>query len=146
MARLFLVWCLILVMKAHLILAEGSYMARKLGKHNIDNIEVYASSPSPSPSEAFKNEESGAAEQEQVLEQHHHHYDHHSSIDKSVCGGGVIIGVLVIIFLAAVFGYIRVTRRKSVVPVGSPAESPVRGERIVSAGGKQSIGQYTNMT
>ncbi|EEF39665.1 conserved hypothetical protein [Ricinus communis] len=37
---------------------------------------------------------------------------HHSSSDKSVAGGGVIIGGLVTAIFAAVFCYIRVTRKK----------------------------------
>ncbi|GFP86289.1 hypothetical protein PHJA_000772700 [Phtheirospermum japonicum] len=147
MARLIIVCCLVLV-KAHLILAEAPYSARKLGKHDLGNSKVNASSPSPSPSpsEAYKGEESGAAEQEQVLEHHHHHHYHHSSIDKSIAGGGVIIGVLAIIFLAAVFCYIRATRRESVVPAtGSPTQTPIRREQIESAR-KQSTDQYTNTT
>lgn len=37
----------------------------------------------------------------------------HHSTDKSVAGGGVIIGGLVTAIFAAVYCYIRVTRRKS---------------------------------
>lgn len=39
-------------------------------------------------------------------------HDHHS--DKSVAGGGVIIGGLVTAIFAAVFCYIRVTRKRNV--------------------------------
>lgn len=39
------------------------------------------------------------------------HHQHHS--DKSVAGGGVIIGGLVTAIFAAVFCYIRVTRKRS---------------------------------
>ncbi|CAA3007488.1 uncharacterized protein LOC111386977 [Olea europaea subsp. europaea] len=38
---------------------------------------------------------------------------HHSSSDKSVAGGGVIIGGLVTAIFAAVYCYIRVTRRRT---------------------------------
>uniref|UniRef100_A0A5B7BI76 Transmembrane protein n=1 Tax=Davidia involucrata TaxID=16924 RepID=A0A5B7BI76_DAVIN len=37
---------------------------------------------------------------------------HHSSSDKSVAGGGVIIGGLITAVFAAVYCYIRVTRRR----------------------------------
>lgn len=37
---------------------------------------------------------------------------HHSSSDKSVAGGGVIIGGLATAIFAAVFCYIRVTRKR----------------------------------
>ncbi|CAA3007484.1 uncharacterized protein LOC111386977 [Olea europaea var. sylvestris] len=38
---------------------------------------------------------------------------HHSSSDKSAAGGGVIIGGLVTAIFAAVYCYIRVTRRRT---------------------------------
>ncbi|XP_060211463.1 uncharacterized protein LOC132638679 [Lycium barbarum] len=38
--------------------------------------------------------------------------EHHHSADKSVAGGGVIIGGLVTAIFAAVYCYIRVTRKK----------------------------------
>ncbi|KAF5200214.1 hypothetical protein FRX31_010196 [Thalictrum thalictroides] len=41
------------------------------------------------------------------------HHDHHSSEDESIAGGGVIIGGLVTATFAAVFCYIRVTRKKN---------------------------------
>ncbi|PIA32288.1 hypothetical protein AQUCO_04500114v1 [Aquilegia coerulea] len=41
----------------------------------------------------------------------HHH--NHSSSDESIAGGGVIIGGLVTAIFAAVFCYIRVTRKKN---------------------------------
>ncbi|KAG9454321.1 hypothetical protein H6P81_007225 [Aristolochia fimbriata] len=42
---------------------------------------------------------------------------HHHSVDKSVVGGGVILGGLATMILAAVFWYIRITRRQTEKPV-----------------------------
>ncbi|KAL4359734.1 hypothetical protein HN51_019468 [Arachis hypogaea] len=44
---------------------------------------------------------------------------HHSTTDKSVAGGGVILGGLVTATFAAVFCYIRVTRRRDTAPASS---------------------------
>ncbi|MED6183510.1 hypothetical protein PIB30_038439 [Stylosanthes scabra] len=41
---------------------------------------------------------------------------HHSTTDKSVAGGGVILGGLVTATFAAVFCYIRVTRKRDTDP------------------------------
>ncbi|MED6205000.1 hypothetical protein PIB30_013996 [Stylosanthes scabra] len=41
---------------------------------------------------------------------------HHSTTDKSVAGGGVILGGLVTATFAAVFCYIRVTRKRNTDP------------------------------
>ncbi|KAK7404939.1 hypothetical protein VNO78_06005 [Psophocarpus tetragonolobus] len=54
-----------------------------------------------------KNGESKVAEAPQIRRLGKHH-----STDKSVAGGGVIIGGLVTAIFAAVFCYIRVTRRR----------------------------------
>ncbi|XP_055801902.1 uncharacterized protein LOC129871063 [Solanum dulcamara] len=48
-----------------------------------------------------------APESNNILKLRHHH-----STDKSVAGGGVIIGGLVTAIFAAVYCYIRVTRKK----------------------------------
>ncbi|MCD7449364.1 hypothetical protein HAX54_051795 [Datura stramonium] len=48
-----------------------------------------------------------APESNNILKMRHHH-----SADKSVAGGGVIIGGLVTAIFAAVYCYIRVTRKK----------------------------------
>lgn len=48
-----------------------------------------------------------APESNNILKMRHHH-----STDKSVAGGGVIIGGLVTAIFAAVYCYIRVTRKK----------------------------------
>ncbi|RZB75231.1 hypothetical protein D0Y65_033913 [Glycine soja] len=60
-----------------------------------------------SSSEEEKNGEAKAAEAPQIRRIGKHH-----SSDKSVAGGGVIIGGLVTAIFAAVFCYIRVTRRR----------------------------------
>ncbi|CAA0830532.1 Unknown protein [Striga hermonthica] len=141
MSSAFLVCCLIIT-GAHLILADneekrGSAQAptiRKLGKHD--------SGPSPSPSthEGVKNEESAVAEQEEELEKHHGHHHHHHRADKSIAGGGVIIGGLVTIFLAAIFCYLRATRRRTVVePTGSPTNTPRREKESVECGHSRGI-------
>ncbi|KAK7342162.1 hypothetical protein VNO80_25105 [Phaseolus coccineus] len=54
-----------------------------------------------------KSDESKSAEAPQIRRLGKHH-----STDKSVAGGGVIIGGLVTAIFAAVFCYIRVTRRR----------------------------------
>ncbi|KAG8642353.1 hypothetical protein MANES_12G077701v8 [Manihot esculenta] len=59
-------------------------------------------SRSPSPSDEWKE-----AEAPEIRRMGKHH-----SSDKSVAGGGVIIGGLVTAIFAAVFCYIRVTRKK----------------------------------
>lgn len=66
-----------------------------------------AESPkSRSSSEAERGEESIAEPPEVIRTEKHH------SSDKSVAGGGVIIGGLVTAIFAAVYCYIRVTRKR----------------------------------
>ncbi|KHN41187.1 hypothetical protein D0Y65_016224 [Glycine soja] len=62
---------------------------------------------SPSSSEEKSGESNEAAEAPQIRRMGKHH-----SSDRSVAGGGVIIGGLVTAIFAAVFCYIRVTRRR----------------------------------
>ncbi|KAJ4729949.1 Basic helix-loop-helix DNA-binding superfamily protein [Melia azedarach] len=66
-----------------------------------------ADQPESSPSES-SDHESKAAEAPQIRRLGKHH-----SSDKSVAGGGVIIGGLVTAIFAAVFCYIRVTRKRN---------------------------------
>uniref|UniRef100_A0A6M2EG69 Transmembrane protein n=1 Tax=Populus davidiana TaxID=266767 RepID=A0A6M2EG69_9ROSI len=63
--------------------------------------------PASSPMEAETETESGEAEAPGIRRLGKHH-----SSDKSVAGGGVILGGLVTAIFAAVFCYIRVTRRR----------------------------------
>ncbi|KAL7136382.1 hypothetical protein ABFS83_10G026100 [Erythranthe nasuta] len=135
MARIFLVWCLLILVNAHFIIAAEDLLgssnntARKLaGKHDLHSKSTTASSPSPSPSEqSLEVHENGAAvAEETVMEKSGHHNHHHSSIRKSVVGGGVILGVLAAVFVVAVLCYIRATGKKYVEPC-SPSATPIRG-------------------
>ncbi|KAG7011935.1 hypothetical protein SDJN02_26843, partial [Cucurbita argyrosperma subsp. argyrosperma] len=63
-------------------------------------------SAAPEPSETDNVEGPGLAEAPEIRRLGKHH------VDKSVAGGGVIIGGLVTAVFAAVFCYIRVTRKR----------------------------------
>ncbi|XVE49797.1 hypothetical protein DITRI_Ditri01bG0110600 [Diplodiscus trichospermus] len=64
-----------------------------------------ANEPAASPSESSQETREAEAPEIRRLGKHH-------SSDKSVAGGGVIIGGLVTAIFAAVFAYIRVTRKR----------------------------------
>lgn len=103
----FIVFCLItanaVVIKAN---SEEKYHLRSF---------IAPPSPAPSPTEAWGG---GGGAGEEVMESNHHH----GSVEKSVAGGGAIIGVLAAVFLAAVFCYIRATRRRHVLPTDSSSD------------------------
>ncbi|KAJ7981358.1 putative Basic helix-loop-helix DNA-binding superfamily protein [Quillaja saponaria] len=63
--------------------------------------------PSIAKTSDHENEESKPAEAPEIKRMGKHH-----STDKSVAGGGVIIGGLITAIFAAVFCYIRVTRKR----------------------------------
>ncbi|KAL8039297.1 hypothetical protein ABFX02_10G026400 [Erythranthe guttata] len=139
MARIFLVWCLLILVNAHLIIVAEDLLespnttARKLaGKHDPHSKITTTSSPSPSPSpspseQSLEVHENGVGvAEETVMEKGGHHNHHHSSIRKSVVGGGVILGVLAAVFVVAVLCYIRATGKKYVEPC-SPSATPIRG-------------------
>ncbi|KAK7263570.1 hypothetical protein RJT34_31162 [Clitoria ternatea] len=70
--------------------------------HKVEDRPVSGAAESSSEGEESKEAE---APQSRRLGKHH-------STDKSVAGGGVIIGGLVTAIFAAIFCYIRVTRRR----------------------------------
>ncbi|KAK7257502.1 hypothetical protein RIF29_31525 [Crotalaria pallida] len=73
-------------------------------------IEQHPVSGASESSSSLSSSESKAAEAPQSRRLGKHH-----STDKSVAGGGVIIGGLVTAIFAAVFCYIRVTRKTKTV-------------------------------
>ena len=74
-------------------------------------VQAMASESEPSPSDGLLADQPASSPEtsEMMIRRLG---KHHSSSDKSVAGGGVIIGGLVTAIFAAVFCYIRVTRRK----------------------------------
>ncbi|OWM81777.1 uncharacterized protein LOC116192589 [Punica granatum] len=119
---------------AIVLLKESSTLNRKMGLHQLveqgfRNVQDRRS-PSPAPQhdegstyltkEGESDHTSGeatsvesmdtAAFNLQTKEIHLKH--HHSSVDKSVAGGAVILGGLVVVFLGAVFCYIKATGRQ----------------------------------
>nr|KYP50322.1 hypothetical protein KK1_027897 [Cajanus cajan] len=74
---------------------------------NADNKVAVSGATTVESSSEEKNGESKGAEAPQIRRLGKHH-----STDKSVAGGGVIIGGLVTAIFAAVFCYIRVTRKR----------------------------------
>ncbi|KAI3812192.1 hypothetical protein L1987_16899 [Smallanthus sonchifolius] len=73
-------------------------------KTELESKGLVPDSPSLAPAESpLGSEQDESAEQ---TEKHHH------SSDESVAGGGVIIGGLVTVTFAAVYCYIRVTRKR----------------------------------
>jgi len=79
----------------------------QLHDQKTDNKVAVSGATQHKPSSEEKNDESKSAEAPQIRRLGKHH-----STDKSVAGGGVIIGGLVTAIFAAVFCYIRVTRRR----------------------------------
>lgn len=63
-------------------------------------------------SSASREEGKSKAEEEVAEAPHNRRMGKHHSTDKSVAGGGVILGGLVTATFAAVFCYIRVTRKR----------------------------------
>ncbi|OVA11634.1 hypothetical protein BVC80_8997g5 [Macleaya cordata] len=127
MARL-LVLCLILVEVLSLLaMAHGSESSEsnvpnKVGIDSEDHQHKrlgpnLANPPSSTSEKSSLSDESKTEDQDEVAEapeirrmgKHHHH----SSTDESIAGGGVIIGGLATAIFAAVFCYIRVTRRRN---------------------------------
>ncbi|KAK9284398.1 hypothetical protein L1049_023569 [Liquidambar formosana] len=115
MARFGMV-CLILaeILMVQTVLADGSYGSeanppKVKVQDGVETNEVVADGPvfSPAESPEGKEERGEVAEGPAIRRLAKHH-----SSDKSVAGGGVIIGGLVTAIFAAVFCYIRVTRKR----------------------------------
>lgn len=126
----FIVFCLI---TANAVSIE----ANSEEKYHLRSI-MAPPSPAPSPTEAWGGGESGGGVGEEVVESNHHlphHHRHHGSVEKSVAGGGAIVGVLAAVFVAAVFCYIRATRRRRHVQLGSPADSSSDWRKVVDQAG-----------
>ncbi|KAI3714120.1 hypothetical protein L1987_72710 [Smallanthus sonchifolius] len=76
-------------------------------KTELESKGLAPDSPSLAPAESpLGSEQDGRDEQTVHTEKHRH------SSDESVAGGGVIIGGLVTITFAAIYCYIRVTRKR----------------------------------
>ncbi|OMO99898.1 hypothetical protein COLO4_13040 [Corchorus olitorius] len=71
-------------------------------------IQREADEPAAGPAESSSETKEAVAPEIRRLGKHH-------TSDKSVAGGGVIIGGLVTAIFAAVYAYIRVTRKRGVV-------------------------------
>lgn len=118
MVRLNLVICFILIgiLIVQATVEETEHSPSSINEHNhklaVNQPSVFKNiAEEPSGNEA-KDEEKEREEAEAPVPRKLG--KHHS--DKSVVGGGVIIGGLVTAVFAAVFCYIRVTRRRDVTP------------------------------
>ncbi|KAJ0054238.1 uncharacterized protein LOC116132262 [Pistacia vera] len=108
MARLVLVLFIVVGILVLQAVAEKSEVNPSVVKsQSEDEPAGISDQPASSPSKS-SSDESTAAEAPEIRRMGKHH-----SSDKSVAGGGVIIGGLVTAIFAAVFCYIRVTRRNN---------------------------------